>query len=70
VWVIVGLPPTALTVNGNVPRAAVRATVSVRVVDEPVAGLGEKFAVIPAGNPLTDMFSGELNPPVRVMATV
>jgi hypothetical protein len=70
VRVSAGLPPVALTVNGNVAWAAVRATVRVRVVDDPVAGLGEKFDVIPAGNPLTDIFSGELKPPVREMATV
>jgi hypothetical protein len=40
------------------------------VVDEPVAGLGEKLGVTPAGNPLTDIVSGELKPPVRVIATV
>ena len=60
----------ALTVNGNVPWAAVRATDRVRVVDEPVAGFGEKFDVIPAGNPVTDIVTGELKPPVRVIVTV
>lgn len=70
VWVIVGLPPAALTVNGNVPLAAVFATVSVRVVDVPAAGFGEKVPVMPAGNPLTDMVNGEPKPPVRLIATV
>ena len=69
VRLIVGLPPVALTVNGKVPRGAVRATVTVRVVDEPLAGLGENVPVIPAGNPLTDIVNGELKPPVRVIAT-
>ena len=45
-------------------------TVTLREVDAPDAGLGEKVLVAPAGNPLTDIVSDELNPPVRVMATV
>lgn len=45
-------------------------TVTVSVVDEPLAGLGENVPVAPAGNPLTDIVSGEVKPPVRVIVTV
>jgi len=50
--------------------ATERVTVTLKEVDAPDAGLGEKVLVAPAGKPLTDIVSGELNPPVRVMATV
>ena len=66
---ITGLPPFAVTVNGYVPFATERVTVTVKVVDEPLAGLGEKFPVAPAGRPLTDIVSGEAKPPVRVIVT-
>jgi hypothetical protein len=68
--VIVGLPPVPVTVNEYVPLATEPGTVTLRVVDAPVAGLGEKVLVAPAGNPFTDIVSCELNPPVRVIATV
>jgi hypothetical protein len=45
-------------------------TVTLNVVDEPVAGLGVKVLVAPAGKPLTDIATAELNPPVRVIVTV
>lgn len=67
---IVGLPPVPVTVNGYVPLFTELAAVTVSVVDEPVAGLGEKAPVAPAGKPLTDIVSGELNPPARVIVTV
>lgn len=70
VWVITGLPPFAVTVNGYVPFATERVTVTVRVVDDPLAGLGEKVPVTPAGRPLTDIVSGDVKPPVRVMVTL
>ena len=59
-----------MNVNGYVPLASDLAAVTVRVVDEPVAGLGAKLPVAPAGKLLTDIVSGELKPPVRVIATV
>ena len=70
VWVITGVPPFAVTVNGYVPFATERLTVTVRVVDEPLAGFGEKLAVAPAGKPVTDIVRGEVKPPVRVIVTV
>ena len=68
VWVIAGLPPIPVTVNGYVPFANDRVAVSVRVVDEPMAGFGEKVPVTPAGRPLTDIVTGDANP-VRVIVT-
>ena len=70
VWMIGGLPPFPVTVNGYVPFATERETVTVKVVDEPLAGLGEKAPVAPAGRPLIDIETGEVKPPVRVIATV
>ena len=70
VWVIAGLPPFAVTVNGYVPFATERPTVTVKVVDEPVAGSGEKLPVAPAGRPATDIVRGDVKPPVRVIVTV
>lgn len=45
------------------------AAVTVRVVDEPLAGLGAKLPVAPAGKPLTDIVRGKLEFPVRAIAT-
>jgi hypothetical protein len=70
VWVITGLPPFAVTVNGYVPFATERGTVTVKDVDEPVAGFGEKVPVAPAGRPVIDIVSGDAKPPVRVIVTV
>ena len=67
---ITGLPPFPVTVNRYDPFATERATVTVKVVDEPLAGLGEKLPVAPAGKPLTDIVSGEVKPPVGVIVTV
>jgi hypothetical protein len=67
--VIAGLPPLAVTVNGYTPLPTELATVTVRLVDAPVAGFGEKLPVAPAGNPLTDIANGELKPPVRDIET-
>jgi len=63
-------PPVAVTVNGYVPFATERAAVTVRVVDEPLAGFGENVPVTPEGRPLTDIVSAEAKPPVRVIVTV
>jgi hypothetical protein len=68
--VITGLPPFPVTVNGYDPFATVRATVTVKVVDEPPAGFGEKVPVAPAGRPLTDIVRGAVKPPVLVIETV
>ena len=67
---ITGLPPFPVTVNGYDPFATERATVTVKVVEEPPAGFGEKLPVAPDGRPLTDIVTGDVNPPVRVIVTV
>ena len=69
VWEADGLPPVPVTVNGYVPRAVEELTVIVRA-EELVAGFGLKLPVAPAGSPLTDRVTGELNPPVGVIVTV
>ena len=58
-----------VTVKEYVPWAVVELTVTVSV-EEPVAGLGLKVPVAPAGRPLTDRFTAEPNPPVGVIVTV
>jgi len=68
--VIAGLPPIPVTVKGYVPLASERVAVTVRVVDEPPAGLGENVPVTPEGRPLTDIVNGDAKPPLRVIATV
>jgi hypothetical protein len=68
--VIAGLTPIPVTVNGYVPLASSRVAVSVRVVDEPLAGLGENVAVTPAGRPLVDIVTGAVKLPVRLIVTV
>lgn len=68
VWVIE--PSVPVTVNGYDPFDNERVAVTVRVVDEPPAGLGENVPVTPEGRPLTDMFSDDAKPPVRAMETV
>ena len=45
------------------------ATVTVRA-DEVVAELGLKLPLAPVGKPLMERFTGELNPPDRVIVTV
>ena len=70
VWVITGLPPLAVTVNGYVPLDTDLSTTTVSVVEEPVAGSGAKVPVAPTGKPLTDIANGELKPPVRVIVTL
>jgi hypothetical protein len=70
VWLTVGLPPVPVTVKVYVPFATDRSAVTVKVDDEPEAGLGEKVPVAPAGKPLTDIDTAELKPFVRVIATV
>jgi len=64
------VPSLPVTVNGYVPFATERGAVTVSVVDEPPAGLGEKVPVVPEGRPLTDMFNAEAKPFVRVIVTV
>ena len=59
-----------VTVNGYVPFASERVAVTVRVVDEPLAGLGENVPVTPEGRPLTDIVKGDAKPPVGVIVTV
>ena len=67
VWVKV--PPWPVTVKGYVPRFVEELAVTFSA-DELVAGFGVKLPVAPAGRPFTDKFTGELNPPVRVIVTV
>jgi hypothetical protein len=57
-------------VSGYVPFATDLETVTLRVVDEPVTGFGAKVPVAPAGEPLTDIVSAEVKPPVRVIDTL
>jgi hypothetical protein len=64
-----GVPPLPVTVKGYVPRAVEEVTV-IFSAEELVAGSGLKLPVAPAGRPLTDKFTGELNPPVGVIVTV
>jgi hypothetical protein len=59
-----------VTVNRYDPFATARATVTVRVVDEPPAGLAEKVPLAPAGKPVTDIVRGDVKPPVGVIVTV
>lgn len=56
-------------VNRYVPDAVEELTVILNA-EEVVAGFGLKLPVAPAGRPLTDKFTGELNPPVRVIVTL
>ena len=51
------------------PRVVEELTVIVSA-EELVAGFGLKLPVAPAGRPLTDKFTGELNPPVGLIVTV
>lgn len=69
VRVTVGVPPVPVTVKGYVPRAVEELTVIVNA-EEVVAGFGLKLPVAPAGRPLTDKLTDEVNPPVRVIVTV
>ena len=64
------VPSVPVTVKGYVPFATERATVTVRMVDEPPAGFGENVAVTPDGRPLPDIVSGDAKPPVRVIVTI
>jgi hypothetical protein len=64
-----GAPPLPVTVKRYVPRVVEELTVIVSA-EELVAGFGLKLPVAPAGRPLTDKFTGELNPPVGVSVTV
>ena len=64
-----GVPPTPVTVSVNVPRGAVKGTVT-SIVDDVVAGLGVKVADAPEGSPVTLKVTGELKPFVRVIVTV
>jgi len=64
-----GVPPWPVTVKGYVPRVVEELTV-ISSAEELVAGFGLKLPEAPAGRPLTDKFTGELNPPVRVIVTV
>ena len=64
-----GAPPLPVTVKGYVPRPVEELTVMFSA-EELVAGFGSKLPVAPAGRPLTDKLTDELNPPVRVIVTV
>jgi hypothetical protein len=64
-----GVPPLPVTVKGYVPRVVEELTV-IFSAEELVAGFGLKLPVAPAGKPLADKFTGELNPPLSVIVTV
>jgi hypothetical protein len=65
-----GVPPLPVTVKGYVPRRVEELTVTLSVEELPEAGLGLKLGVAPEGRPLMVKVTGELNPPVRVIATL
>ncbi len=69
VRVRVGLPPVPVTVKVYLPLLTLDGTVTVSA-DVLVAGLGLKEPVAPAGRPLMDSVTGELNPPDGVIVTV
>ena len=66
-------PPAAVTVMVEVPAAAVEAATSVKVL-LPAPGeamlVGAKVAVTPAGTPVTDRATAELNPFTRAVVKV
>jgi hypothetical protein len=70
VRVKVGVPPMPVTVKRYVPWCVEELTVTCSVEELPDAGLGVKLPVAPAGRPLMDKVTGELNPPLRVIVTV
>jgi hypothetical protein len=65
----VSAPLTPVTVRGYDPAAVPAPTVTVKVVELPLAGFGLKLPVAPAGSPLTEKLIAELNPPLGVMPT-
>ena len=69
VWVKGGVLLWPVTVKGYVPRFVEELTVTFSA-EELVAGFGVKLPVAPAGRPLTDKLTDEVNPPVRVIVTV
>lgn len=64
IWVWVMLPLVPVTPMTEVPTTALAATLIVSVLCLPPAGMtaGEKLAVMPAGNPLAERVTAELNP--------
>ena len=70
VWVRVGLVLVPVTVKTYEPAGVVELVVTVRAEDAPVAGLGLKVPLAPAGSPLIDRDTDPLNPPVAVMFSV
>jgi len=68
--VCVNAPLVPVTVNGYEPLLTELNAVTVRVVDEVLTGFAEKVPVAPLGKPLTDIVTGDVNPPVRFTATV
>lgn len=73
VWVLVTPPPEAVMVRADVPGAFVELAVSVSLL-LPLPGeamlVGEKPAVTPAGSPLIDNATAELNPFTRAVVRV
>jgi len=70
VRVRVGELPLAVTVKVYDPAIIAELTVTASVDELPPAGLGLNMPVAPAGRPLTDRVTEELNPPVRVRFAV
>ena len=68
VWVNAPLVP--VTVNGYEPLFTELDAVTVRVVDEALTGFDEKLPVAPLGKPVTDIVTGDVNPPARLTFTV
>jgi hypothetical protein len=66
----VRVPPIPVKVTAAAPSVAVLDAVRVITLLPPVAGLGLKLAVTPAGNPLALNVTPPVNPPLRVIAIV
>lgn len=70
VRVRLGEPPVPVTVKGYDPAIVAELTVIVNADELPVVELGLRLPTAPAGRPLTDRITAELNPPLRVIVTV
>jgi len=68
VWVRAGLVLVPVTVKTYEPGGVVEMVVSERTEDAPVAGLGLKMPLTPAGRPLIDSETDPVNPPPPVQA--
>src|SRR5215472_17112833 len=65
-----GLVLVPVTVKAYIPAGVFELVVIVSAEDAPVAGLGLKVPLAPAGRPLIDSDTDPVNPPVTVMFSV